>query len=548
MVSKAIVQAVQAQDPPGRFLERNKKDKLWYAVSYKKAVDKTSQGLREKERGDEVYLSPLPPMLANRSKVPVNLHDLARVTIARAGQDPIFPQANQATQNKRPAPPPIEKEVANAAPANKRPRLPTKSIMKPQTSSTPSPPIATTPTLQEWDDPLPLPTQPLQARQSSMFRFLSQTVLLNDPHPPNFNNNPSMAFSAAMMRPSTSFMSAPAVAAAYAAAHASHKAPHAHSPWFYGATTPPPPPPPPMSPPKPSPQPLPFVAQNPPQSSPPSPPPPPAMEDSNILAVPQESTVLTRLTSQFSDLFATFWPQTSTTNFNFQNQRQHQQREEAETATETAATMMTIKTAPAATSLMENESILIGDSESLAPLQLSYTKSASSLPTICNDDEGIDDEDDESPLGFGDQQPKASREEVNDEGVKPVVVPPSELERSASATLLKLASNPTTFFSNITDFFQRSTTTTATTSQVQEDKAVVVNAEVEEPNDSLPPLFFGAHPKTMAAAAAATAARRTSSSLPPPLGLNVARKSNNSLLDDYEESPLETRLRTVRSG
>eukprot|EP00529_Nitzschia_sp_RCC80_P013456 CAMPEP_0113451110 /NCGR_PEP_ID=MMETSP0014_2-20120614/6172_1 /TAXON_ID=2857 /ORGANISM="Nitzschia sp." /LENGTH=596 /DNA_ID=CAMNT_0000342461 /DNA_START=68 /DNA_END=1861 /DNA_ORIENTATION=+ /assembly_acc=CAM_ASM_000159 len=50
LVAKAIVQAVQQQDPPGRFLEKAKKtDKVWVQITYKRAVDKTSQALREKD-------------------------------------------------------------------------------------------------------------------------------------------------------------------------------------------------------------------------------------------------------------------------------------------------------------------------------------------------------------------------------------------------------------------------------------------------------------------------------------------------------------------
>lgn len=48
LVAKAIVQAVQQQN--GRFLERDKKNGYFYKVTYKRAVDKTSQGLRERER------------------------------------------------------------------------------------------------------------------------------------------------------------------------------------------------------------------------------------------------------------------------------------------------------------------------------------------------------------------------------------------------------------------------------------------------------------------------------------------------------------------
>ena len=47
-VAVRIVEAVRSRDPPGRFLERKKEDKLWYEVTEKRAVDKTAQALREK--------------------------------------------------------------------------------------------------------------------------------------------------------------------------------------------------------------------------------------------------------------------------------------------------------------------------------------------------------------------------------------------------------------------------------------------------------------------------------------------------------------------
>jgi hypothetical protein len=51
LVSKAIVQAVEQQG--GRFLEKDKDSGHFIQVSYKRAVDKTSQGLREREREEE---------------------------------------------------------------------------------------------------------------------------------------------------------------------------------------------------------------------------------------------------------------------------------------------------------------------------------------------------------------------------------------------------------------------------------------------------------------------------------------------------------------
>lgn len=54
LVSKAIVQAVQSQNPPGRFIECDKDTGIWHQIPYKKALDKTSQALREKDKeGDD---------------------------------------------------------------------------------------------------------------------------------------------------------------------------------------------------------------------------------------------------------------------------------------------------------------------------------------------------------------------------------------------------------------------------------------------------------------------------------------------------------------
>jgi len=54
LVAKAIVQAVQQQDPPGRFIKMQDPDSdveplLWEPIAYAQAVNKTSQALREKD-------------------------------------------------------------------------------------------------------------------------------------------------------------------------------------------------------------------------------------------------------------------------------------------------------------------------------------------------------------------------------------------------------------------------------------------------------------------------------------------------------------------
>jgi hypothetical protein len=82
LVSKAIVQAVEQQG--GRFLEKDRKQKYWFPVQYKKAVDKTSQGLRERDREEE--------LIQHEGKVPdgfngigqAKLTDLADVAISHA--------------------------------------------------------------------------------------------------------------------------------------------------------------------------------------------------------------------------------------------------------------------------------------------------------------------------------------------------------------------------------------------------------------------------------------------------------------------------------
>lgn len=46
-ISRSIVEAVRSLDPPGRFLEKDPDAGLWSDVGHKKAVEKTSQALRD---------------------------------------------------------------------------------------------------------------------------------------------------------------------------------------------------------------------------------------------------------------------------------------------------------------------------------------------------------------------------------------------------------------------------------------------------------------------------------------------------------------------
>jgi len=46
-ISKSIVEAVRSLDPPGRFLEKDPANGLWSDIGHKKALEKTSQALRD---------------------------------------------------------------------------------------------------------------------------------------------------------------------------------------------------------------------------------------------------------------------------------------------------------------------------------------------------------------------------------------------------------------------------------------------------------------------------------------------------------------------
>ena len=47
LLSRSIVNAVRSQNPPGRFLQKDGKTKLWFDVGDQRAQEKTSQALRE---------------------------------------------------------------------------------------------------------------------------------------------------------------------------------------------------------------------------------------------------------------------------------------------------------------------------------------------------------------------------------------------------------------------------------------------------------------------------------------------------------------------
>jgi len=128
LVAKAIVQAVEQQG--GRFLDRCKTTGNWHTVPYKRAVDKTSQGLREKDRDNKDGNS----NSNNNSSVPIqfsgknklgskggpNLADLADVAIAHANRamEPPLSQPKRGAAVNKTAARRTQKQQAAAAKAN----------------------------------------------------------------------------------------------------------------------------------------------------------------------------------------------------------------------------------------------------------------------------------------------------------------------------------------------------------------------------------------------------------------------------------------------
>ena len=166
LVAKAIVQAVEQQQ--GRFLEKSKKVGCWHQVSYKRAVDKTSQGLREKDRaGDDE-----PGVKTAETLFPTVTPQMDTTLLARqmSTREPFQQQQQQLYQHKVVVPaqvPTVRGKPATLLPA---------SGMAPTWNKA----TATT----TWDDddetesegvPEPLENTP---RDTSMYRLLKHTSLL----------------------------------------------------------------------------------------------------------------------------------------------------------------------------------------------------------------------------------------------------------------------------------------------------------------------------------------------------------------------------------
>lgn len=214
-MAKAIVQAVQQQEPPGRFIKL--KDTTsgvvsseWVPITYGQAVNKTSQALREKEpagkKAKKTQQKPPATQTGSESPKRVKFEAAAPTTDASNGS------AEQSKPQKRKNEEEDLKETTNQQAGKKRKVTTDTSFVKPfwwgvkpvinrvvATGNTnPNGTISTQelgpiratgekrqPNFQmgrtqvqqakmDMDAPIPLET-PLVSRQSSMFRFLSNT-------------------------------------------------------------------------------------------------------------------------------------------------------------------------------------------------------------------------------------------------------------------------------------------------------------------------------------------------------------------------------------
>mmetsp|Transcript_25281 Transcript_25281/g.52610 ORF Transcript_25281/g.52610 Transcript_25281/m.52610 type:complete len:664 (-) Transcript_25281:495-2486(-) len=201
LVSKAIVQAVEQQG--GRFLDKNRTDGTWYQVTYKRAVDKTSQGLRERDRDDDNSAA-VSPTSAPIITAPPTLGGLAnsngepRTKVAMKKKQTTFADTTKMSK-------PDMAEISDAIQTTARDTrtLSPKKRMVEQFQQQVDMPTSKRMRNEHTggdEDFAPLPPT-LQQRESSMFRLLKQTKLLVGqsehwsgsssnpmeprPHPPN---------------------------------------------------------------------------------------------------------------------------------------------------------------------------------------------------------------------------------------------------------------------------------------------------------------------------------------------------------------------------
>lgn len=195
LVAKAVVKAVQGQDPPGRYLEADKPSGGWKEIPYKRALDKTSQALREREpnptQENEGFSATAREAAASASKN-ASLDGLTKATLEQAGLLDDLRQSSglQTEPITKPAPSKKRKEPEQfQKPAwwNQGTSIPTatQSNLNNMAASRGVEPILKRQKPQREEEEAPLPLDALQTRQSSFFNFLSNTGIFGSkPAPP----------------------------------------------------------------------------------------------------------------------------------------------------------------------------------------------------------------------------------------------------------------------------------------------------------------------------------------------------------------------------
>ena len=190
LVSKAVVQAVHEQDPPGRFLESSGRETgTWKVVSYKRSVDKASQALREKDRDDggTIYGSrsttnslkkpPPPPPVQSFAAVGGNpashgdasIRGITKIALRNSGLSPRGRSPSTKTTPPQTAGDASKKRKPNGTVG---PAATASSWWGVQTAKRQRQENATSLGGND-DDDAPLPATSLENRQSSIFRFFS---------------------------------------------------------------------------------------------------------------------------------------------------------------------------------------------------------------------------------------------------------------------------------------------------------------------------------------------------------------------------------------
>ena len=233
MVAKAIVQAVHQQDPPGRFIKLVNgdgftvtSDSIWKPITTTQAINKTSQTLREKNIKRKTYTtSNNNGNNSNNNKRSKNNDDTDIMNnIINDSKKKKQHQQQQQQNHNRPMSVLSASSVGNydvegggGQGQKRRPSIVTPGVAsfvvnnndnnnKSSDSSRSNSSNKRTRVQKEGGgrsasasgiitrrasiiDPLPLPTQPLEERQSTLFRFLNNTGIFGRGNNSNSNNN-----------------------------------------------------------------------------------------------------------------------------------------------------------------------------------------------------------------------------------------------------------------------------------------------------------------------------------------------------------------------